>query len=321
MKYIVYVLAQILDILAFAFLFMYSQYIYPVLAFHALLYFISVYCYRGFENTIEDLPLYLILFLPVIGGLFITLFYFSTTYFYRDNLPLSDYEQMLEAEERINQREKISYEIEIKTMSYMDLLQYIGPEKKKEILIDSQYKFDINNTRILKRGLEAEDKEVQHYSATLLNTRENDFTNEISYLSEQYNLQQDPYVLQKLATAYKDYIDSGLIEEDSMEIFTREYIDTLNKQIEIKHYDLETLTSLFGAYIRTKNLIKAEEINKKIEKEFRKKKIVLLNELCLMHEKGDYEGVANRLNSMDEKTINSSVRLIELKAFYRNGGM
>ena len=319
MKYIIYVAAEILDFLLFVFLFMYPSHLYPVLAIHVALYIISVKCYRRFDNTISDLPIFLILFLPVLGGLFITLFYFSTSYFYRDNLPLSDYEQMLEAEGPTNFREKISYEKEIKTMSYMNLLKYINPEKKKEILINSQYGLDINNTDILKRGLEAKDKEVQHYSATLLNTRENDFTNEISYLSEKYNNEENPFILAKLSQAYKEYIKSGLIEEDSMEIFIREYIDVLNKRIQTNHYDMNTLDELFEAYINNDNLIEAEKINRKIKKEFNRKDQVAINDIYILFKKRDYRGVYAKINTLDEKVIRSNVRLIEIKAFYNQG--
>jgi hypothetical protein len=298
---------------------MYPGHLYEVLAVHFILFLITVFCYRRFENTISDLPLYMILFFPVIGGLFITLFYFSTTYFYRDNLPLSDYEQMLESEEDTNIREKISYENEIRTMSFLDLLNYIGPERKKELLIHSQYGFDINNTEILRKGLEAEDKEVQHYAATLLNTRENDYTNNISYLAEQYNLNDNPLILDKLANAYKDYIESGLIEEDSMGIFQKEYIEILNKIIQIKRYDLETLDLLFKAYVNNDNLVKAQEINNKIKIEFNRKDQVALNEIYILFQKTDHDGVFNKINDIDDKVINSNAQLKEIKAFYSRG--
>jgi hypothetical protein len=300
---------------------MFPGHFYQVMAFHFVLYLITVYCYRRFDDTIKDLPLYLILFFPIIGGLFITIFYFSTTYFYRDNLPLSDYEQMLESEDETNLREKISYENEIRTMSFLDLLNYIGPERKKELLINSQYGLDINNTQILRRGLEADDKEVQHYAATLLNTRENEYTNNISYLADQYNLKENPLILKKLSRAYKDYIESGLIEEDSMGIFQKEYIETLNKKIAINYYDIDTLNLLFRAYVNNNDLLKAEELNKKIRVEFHRKDQVALNELFVLFKKSDHTGVFNKISQMDDKIINSNEQLQEIKAFYTKGVM
>lgn len=319
MKYVIYIFAEILDILSFIFMLMYPGHYYSVLVVHFFLFLISVYCYRRFENTIDDLPLYLILFFPVIGGLFITIFYFSTTYFYRDNLPLSDYEQMLESEELTNLREKISYENEIRTMSFLDLLNYIGPERKKELLINSQYGLEINNTLLLRKGLDAKDKEVQHYSATLLNTKENDFTNKISYLAEQYNLKENPLILDKLSIAYKEYIASGLIEADSMGIFLKEYIDTLNKKIEIKRYDIGTLNLLFEAYVDNNELDKAKKINNKIKEEFNRMDQVAINELSILFKNSDYDGVFDKISTMDEKVINSNERLKEIKAFYYGG--
>ncbi len=319
MKYVIYIFAEILDILAFIFLFMFPTHFYSVLIFHSLMFIIGVYTYKKFDNTISDLPLYLILLFPVFGWAFISLFYFSSTYFYRDNLPLSDYEQMLEADIDINLREKISYENEIRTMSFLDLLNYISPEQKKELLINSQYGLSINNTEILKKGLNAKDKEVQHYSATLLNTKENDFTNKISYLSEQYNDKKSPLVLDNLSQAYLDYIESGLIEEDSMGIFIKEYIDTLCKKIEINRYDLDTLNALFKAYVNDNNLRKAQDINNKINKEFNRADIVALNRLLLLYEKNNYYGVYNVITTLDPEIINSNEKLKEIKSFYTKG--
>lgn len=321
MKYVIYIIAQIIDILNFIFLFMYPTHFVAVIIIHLLLCYLTIKCYRKFEDTIDDLPLYLIIFFPIIGGLFISLYYFSTTYFYRDNLPLSDYEQMLAAEETTTFRDQVNYEDEIRTMSYIDLLNFLGAEQKKEILINSQYSAKINNTNILKKGLESDDKEVQHYSATLLNTKENNFTNSISFLTEEFISKKNPFFLDKLVIAYKDYIDSGLIEEDSMSIFTKEYIDALNKKIEINRYDVNTLCLLFKAYIKDNDLFNAEKINRKIEIEFNQKDIVCLNKIAILFEKSDYDGIYNELENIDNKIVNSNKKLKAIKAFYSLGAI
>lgn len=316
MKYVLYVISEILDLLLFVFLFMYPHHIIIVLIFHVLLFIVSVICYKRFDNTIDDLPLYLILLFPVIGGLYISLVYFSTTYFYRDNFPISDYEQMLISEDSTNLRQKVIYENEIRTMSFLDLLNYISPDKKKELLIDSHYEFDINNTDILRKGLEAMDKEVQHYSATLLNTRENEFTNKISYLSEQYGIKETPAILEELIQAYKNYIDSGLIEEDSMGIFLKEYIEVINKKIGLKNYDLTTLNMLFEAYVFNDDLIKAEEINNKISREYNRKDQVVLNELFILYQKDDHDAIYTKICGIDPDLLKLNKKLMDLKEFF-----
>lgn len=316
MKYVLYVISEILDLFLFVFLFIYPHHIIIVLIFHVLLFIVSVICYKRFDNTIDDLPLYLILLFPVIGGLYISLVYFSTTYFYRDNFPISDYEQMLISEDSTNLRQKVIYENEIRTMSFLDLLNYISPDKKKELLIDSHYEFDINNTDILRKGLEAMDKEVQHYSATLLNTRENEFTNKISYLSEQYGIKENPAILEELIQAYKNYIDSGLIEEDSMGIFLKEYIEVINKKIGLKNYDLTTLNMLFEAYVFNDDLIKAEEINNKISREYNRKDQVVLNELFILYQKDDYDAIYTKICGIDPDLLKLNKKLMDLKEFF-----
>lgn len=316
MKKLSFFLLILIDICIFLYLFIENNYLYPILIIHVIIYIVAERINRKFDNEKVELPFYIILFMPIIGPLIYFLFYFSLNYFFNDNSSLIDYEKLIDSKLQNMSKSRIEYEKEIKTMSFIDMMSYMDPEKKKEILIDSQYSIKINNANILKKGLESEDKEVQHYSATLLNSKENELTNNISYLRDKYNNTKNEMYLNQLIDSYKNYIYSTLIEEDSINIFRGEFIDVLNIKVKNNSYNLENLTDLFKTYIQLNETDNALEINKKIMREFGESETTRLNDLNILYLKGDLKQLKDALLQMDYKEIEKSEKLKDLYAFF-----
>lgn len=317
MKKFLFALINIFDILIFIFLFYYPSYLIIILLLHILFFVLSKSLYNKFDEKIDDLPIYMVLFMPLLGNLILSTYFYSTLYFHKDNEYLSDYEQLISKDDSFNYKEKIDYEKEVRTMSFLDMLSFIDPERKKEILIDSQYNVKINNTKILKKGLSAEDREVQHYSATLLNSRENELTNNISFLREKFNDNEEDKILDQLIEAYKNYLDSGLIEPDSIIIFREEYIDALKQKVKRKKYDLNVLNEIFKNYILVDDLYNATLLNEKIKDEFGEIVDVKINNFNILYKKGMYSELFYELDNLSAKELAENKRLHELKKFFR----
>ncbi|MGD1822145.1 MAG: hypothetical protein ACPKM0_05190 [Pleomorphochaeta sp.] len=316
MKKLLLFLLMIVDILIFIFLFITQDYLLIILILHVVIYTISWKLNKKIDNNKHELPFYIILFMPIIGPFIYFLFYFSLNYFFSDNELIMDYEKMIDAKLENISKNRIEYEKEIKTMSFIDMLSYMDPDRKKEVLIDSQYSVRINNANILKKGLESDDKEVQHYSATLLNSKENELTNNISYLREKYNNSKNEVYLDQLINSYKVYINSTLIEEDSINIFRQEYIDVLNIKLKNNTYTLEILSELFKTYIQIIDLNNAELINEKIIKEYGESEQTQINTLNILYKKGEFNLLKDKLIKIDDKLLNNSDKLIELRDFF-----
>ncbi len=316
MKYILFFLLLILDIFAFIFLFIYEKYLIQVMILHLIIFIICWKLYSKFDNKIDEIPFYIILFMPILGVFIYFAVFFSIHYFIKDNESISDYEQLLYGDYQAQRRKKLNYEREIKTMSILDLFNFIDPEKKKELLIESQYSFKINNAQILKKGLVEDDKEVQHYSATLLNSQENELTNTISILREEFNESKNEKVLDELINSYKMYLNSTLIEEDSINIFRKEYIDVLLKKIERKTYDLDTLNSLFKEYIKIDDLYNATLINDKIKNEFEDSNYYIINKFNILYNNGYIKQLNYELSKLDKTDIEKNDKLKALKTFF-----
>lgn len=316
MKYILFILLMIIDFILFIFLFIYEKYFIQILIIHTIIYIISWRLYLKFNTNIEGLPFFINYFMPILGPIIFFIFYFSVNYFYGDSEVVEDYEQLLNSSFEEENRERVNYEREIKTMSFIDLFSFIDPEKKKEILIDSQYSYKINNAKILKKGLEAEDKEVQHYSATLLNSQENELTNNISFLRSSYNDTKDEKILDQLIDSYQMYINSTLIGADSISIFKEEYIEVLLKKINLNNYDLDLLIQLFKAYVSNDDLYHATLINHKIEVEFPNSIQIKINNFNILYKKGYISQLIHELSILNKEEIQENPRLKELHNFF-----
>ncbi|MCY1152434.1 MAG: hypothetical protein PQJ45_11610 [Sphaerochaetaceae bacterium] len=319
MKLILFALCLIVDILIFIFLFLYEQYLVQVFIIHAILFLIIWKLSTSFKAKNEGIPVYAIFFLPIVGNIIYIVFNISLNYFHNTNSSIFEYEQLLSANLKTENRKRINYEQEIKTMSFIDMLSFIDPDRKKEILIDSQYEVKINNTNILKKGLESEDKEVQHYSATLLNSQENELTNNISLLREKFNETKDPKLLDELIKSYKVYLNSSLIEEDTISIFKEEYIEVLSIKVNKFKYKIDDLDDLFKAYLQINDLYNATMINNKIADEFGNSEDVLVNKLNIMYQQGNINQLQYELAKIDEKILNKNSVLKELYNFFERG--
>lgn len=315
MKKLLFNLLIILDVFLVGWVSFYTEYIIIAIFLHVMLFIFLWRLYIHFDDKIEDIPVYIVLFMPGLGGLILLIFYFSMNYFINDNYVLYDYEQLLDYKISMEKKEIIDYEREIRTMSFIDMLSFLEPEKKKEILIDSQYNAKINNTMILKKALEEKDKEVQHYSATLLNSRENEFSNNISYLRDQYNEIGDERILDSLIETYKTYLESGLMEEDSSRIYRDEYIETLKKKLK-KREDVGTYGKLFKAYESAKDLYNAVLIRNRMKELFGEIHEVKINNFNILYDTGKYSELFYQLSNLDPQSIEESQRLKELKEFF-----
>lgn len=316
MKKFLFTFLLLLDILIFLYLFIVEENIIIILSFHIILYILLYKINKSFKKEKIEIPFYIILFMPIIGPFIYFTFYFSYNYFFSDNELIMDYEKLIEAKLQKTSKNRIEYEKEIKTMSFIDMLSYMDPDRKKEVLIDSQYSVKINNANILKKGLESEDKEVQHYSATLLNSKENELTNNISYLREKYNQTKNEMFLDKLIYSYLLYLNSTLIEEDSINIFREEYKEVLLIKIKNKTYNLDTLKELFKTYIQINDLDNAYFINEKMKREYGDTEHIIINKLNILYKQNKLEEVKDILNNLDDKIIAKNDKLFELKEFF-----
>lgn len=255
------IIIAIFDCLLFMITLMYSKFLLNAIVVHMIFYLVISYLDEKYLDEYDGIPNYLALFLPGLGDIIVAILYFNLYYFLKDSLILDDYERYIFYQSLLDKKTKIDYEKEMKTLSFLDQMDLLDSESKKQIIIDSTIEDYDNKVKLLLKGILDEDNEVKHYSAVSLNMIENEFSYKIGTLRESYNRDKNISTLLKLAETYKDYIESGLLSNDILQVFNYEYIDVLKKLIEVKNETFEILIELIKAYIRGDQLQRAEEAN------------------------------------------------------------
>lgn len=293
------------------------EYIIIVLIFiHAILYLLIKKLAKKLPNVYDGIPNYLILFLPGLGIIIILVLYFSIYYFQRDSIVLDDYERYLEFEHFFGEKNKVDYYKEIGVLSFNDQMKLLDANKKKDLIVDYSMSLNESNINLLQKGILDEDNEVRHYSAVTINMVENNFTNLISQLREEYNAYHSIDALLKLASVYKEYLWSGIVSQEMLQIMNREYIEILLKLIEKNKETSEVLDSLVKAYIRNGNLIRAEEFNKNLITNYPEDSSGTINQIHIAYERRSFSEIIQILKEAKGKNFAKSDKIKDQLSFW-----
>lgn len=233
------------------------------LGFSIVSYLAILFIDKTFIKNDYGIPLYIVMFLPGIGGLVVAALYACRLYFLQDNMILADYQRYITSCNEFSFQGQIDYEREIGVLSFLDQINFFDTERKKELIIEMGSEESNKKAHLLQTGLTNSDHEVTHYCAVTLNSLENEYVNLIYHLREEYNQTKNVKVLVKLATALKGYINSGLLAGDSLQRnISKEYSDVLLRlKSEKKKSSYEIDRELIEAYIMTGELSKAKDLN------------------------------------------------------------
>ncbi|MCK4257998.1 MAG: hypothetical protein KAX49_03420 [Halanaerobiales bacterium] len=296
-------LLGLLDVGIFLFLFNNPHYGKEVLVVHIVIYLIIKFFADKYLDDYDGVPTYLALFLPGLGEMVVSILYFSIHYFLRDSIVLNDYERYIKYQRFLDYNDKIDFEKELQTISFLDQMNLLDGDSKKQLIIDSSLNQYVGKIKLLQKGLMDWDGEVKHYSAVSINMIENEFSHLITQLREDFNLNKNLSTLQKLRQVYKNYIESGLISGEVLQIFNSEYIDILNKLRGLKKETPEILEELIVAYIRGGNFERSEEINRILLNIFPERFEGILYQLQIAYEKKDFTELNRVLLDLKKREI------------------
>jgi|GEM_PF-3245557 len=307
-------LLSIIDLILLFNVIVYPKFQFFSLGIHIFLYVFFEILTNAYLKEYEGIPNYIFLFMFGLGGIIISIIYFSLDCFLRDSMILDDYERYINYEELMSKRTTIDYEKEVKTISLLDQMKLMDVETKKQLILNFNSDKNSNKLKFLKMGLNDKDIEVQHYSAIMLNMLENELSEAINELRRAYNTTKEINLLFKMTKVYKDYIDSELLTGKVLEVFNSEYIEVLNKICDAKKETPEIIDQLVKAYLRSKNFTRAEEINKKILELWPTSLEAYLNNLRIAYERGEFYkllGLIENIPISTEEIPNKYVNLIE----------
>jgi len=276
------------------------------LGFNLLSYPAFVFVAKTFIRRDYGIPLYLVMFLPGLGGLIVSILYACRLYFLHDNMILGDYQRYIaSSNNEFKIQKQLDYEKEIRVLSFLDQINLLDTERKKELIIEFGSDNSEKKAYLLQKGLANTDHEVTHYCAVTLNSIENEYVNLIYNLQEEYNQTKNIKILEKLATALKIYIKSGLLRRDTLYFnINKEYSDVLLKLKDAKKRNsFEIDRELIEAYITTGELNKAKDLNDKTVKEFPERFEGFFNSLKIAYHSKDMDSFKEGILKLRSKKI------------------
>lgn len=280
---------------------------FPILIGSNLIsYFVLVVIERILIKRDYGVPLYIVIFLPGVGGLIVSILYACLCYFLQDNMILAEYQRYIMASDNDYKiQNRIDYEKEMRVLSFLDEIKFFDTERKKELIIEFSSENSDNKAYLLQSGLVNEDQEVTHYCAVTLNTLENEYVNLIHNFREEYNEKKSTKALEKLALAFKSYINSGLLKKDTFGLsIHKEYIDVLLKlKGEKRRSSYEINRELIEEYITLGEFSKAKEINQKMISDFPERFEGLFDSLKLAYYSKDIDSLLECILTLKSKEI------------------
>ena len=269
---------------------------------HVFLFVLIFIFNKQFNIKNKDLPIYYFLFMPGLGGILISALYFSLIYFEKNTVVLDEYEKYINYENTLKPRENFNYEQEIRTMSFLDYMNLLDEASKKNLIIDlAMNKYDMK-VNVLQRGLQDKDSEVQHYAATTINMIENDYTNLIYKVREEFNLNKDIDSLLKLRDVYKNYLESGLLSGEVFRLYNKEFSEVLVKLLERKKGTPEIINDLVKSYIESNDIDRAEALNAKLLN-YPERPEGVINQIRIAYNKNIYKDIVLHVKELKNNEV------------------
>lgn len=254
------------------------------------------------KDNRDHLPFYMALFLPGVGMVVFSAVTCFVKRTHEKSEQLSEYEKYIAYIDSLIKPDEINFTKQVNLMSGIDELIYSSNKRKKESIVDLMNNEAASKIKILKQALHDRDPEVVHYASMVLVSAEEEYEKKIAELESKYKQGRDPVVLTALSDIYRRYIDSGLLEGETLDIFLNDYLKLLLESEKTADGNCELLLAIADVYTRLHSYDKAVEILQRLNREFPEEPKVYLSSMKLyydMHNYREVSKVAKKIKELD----------------------
>lgn len=250
-EFIMYLILTILDTIISINYFFFQNITFSTLVFlHiAFVSILFIFSKKVFKDS-KALPFYIALFLPGVGMIFITAINIMLQNYAMKNGLIKEYEKYVHYKNELGNIKKINFNKELNVLSMYDKLKHSPSSEKKEAiieLIDNDIEIKVN---ILRTALLDKDPEVVHYAASTLNLFEQEYERKLFNLKQKYIESNEINTLVKMIELYDSYINSGLLGDESLEVYLNEYLNLLEDNIDRFNDNYEILLKMIDVNIK-----------------------------------------------------------------------
>ena len=236
----------------------------------------------------------LFLVIPGMGGLIYSISYI-VLYFVGMKLVQQEFKHAYaeESEMKYEKKETVDFAQVAKLMDMSGVFTYSDAINKKGVIVDLLSADVVQNCRTLKQGLEDEDPEVVHYTATTLNYLENRFEQAIRDGRDKAAEELTKENLENLITLYENYVDSGLLDDDIIPIYRKKVIEILELQVQTFGSDLSIVKHLAYSYMEQGRADETCELLKEVAKNNPEDVGIQFTLMSCFYKQGDLPQVKN----------------------------
>ncbi len=262
---------------------------------------LCIYIFYRFEVKKKiEMPLYFMIFIPIFGFVFTTIFYLALLVFNRKGNLVEDYETYINYVSDFIVEKDIDFHKEINTTTALDYLLIGDDEQKKSVIIDLVNENMDIKIDILKKALKDNNSEVVHYASSTLNLIENEYEKSLDHLKNKYKNEKGRVVLQELIDVYGKYIYSGLNENFLRNIYLEEYIEMIDTYIDEYGYIADILIKKVNALLVLKKYDRALDVLNIMDEKFPHNFDRCILRMRLFYYLKDYNEIRIVINKMEK---------------------
>lgn len=174
-----------------------------------------------------------------------------------------DFEKYMDEKKNLK---KVDISKELKLISAVDTMDVESKKEKKNFIMRFKPEDIKIRVRMLKKGLVDKDIEVVHYSAIEFNQLSERFDKQLRKYKKRYRGSKKEKDFDDLTIFYENYLKSGILEGDILDLHRELYIKILEERIEVDKR-LKNYIKLLNIYLVTERYDQVENECKRLSKE------------------------------------------------------
>lgn len=173
-----------------------------------------------------------------------------------------DFEKYMDEKKNLK---KVDISKELKLISAVDTMDVESKKEKKNFIMRFKPEDIKIRVRMLKKGLVDKDIEVVHYSAIEFNQLSERFDKQLRKYKKRYSGSKKEKDFDDLTIFYENYLKSGILEGDILDLHRELYIKILEERIEVDKR-LKNYIKLLNIYLVTERYDQVENECKRLSK-------------------------------------------------------
>lgn len=175
---------------------------------------------------------------------------------------------------------------------------------RRQLMLDILRKSPEQYTGLLQKACTDEDIEVSHYASTAVMEIQREYDYNLQKAERLYHGDEtNPVYRNKYIQNLKDYIGSGLIDENILFLYRHRFSEVLAAKIKEEPENMEVILLAADNYLALKNFTEAEALSKTAVKKWPNREAALLSLLKVYEQMNNGEGIKRVISHIKNHNV------------------